>query len=61
VVKSNSTSRSVALKGLASLKKVNAPITGVILNQVDLKKAAVYEPMYGAYEEYGYSYKEKKS
>jgi len=61
VVKSNSTARSIALKGINSLKKINAPITGVILNHVDLKKAKAYEPMYGAYEEYGYSYKEKKA
>jgi len=62
VVKSNSTARSIALKGLSSLKKIGAPLTGVILNQVDLKKAKAYEPMYGVYEEgYGYGYSEKKS
>lgn len=66
VVKSNSTSKGVALKGINGLKKIGAPITGVILNQLDLKKAKAYEPTvyfadgdeaYG----YGYNYQKQKS
>jgi capsular exopolysaccharide synthesis family protein len=55
VVKANSTSTSIANKGLKTLRNIDAPITGVILNQVDLKKAGQYDSYYGVYEK-NYAY-----
>ncbi len=55
IVKSNSTPLSIAAKGIKVLRSVNAPMTGAVLNQVDLKKASQYDSLYGEYkEQYGY-------
>jgi capsular exopolysaccharide synthesis family protein len=59
VVKANSTGASLANKGIKTLRKINAPITGVILNQVDLKKANQYDSYYGSYEKH-YAYVSNK-
>ncbi|MBX2809208.1 MAG: polysaccharide biosynthesis tyrosine autokinase [Cellvibrionaceae bacterium] len=56
VVKSNVTSTSIAAKGIKMLQQVNAPLTGVVLNQVDIKKSTQYDSFYGVYaQNYGYS------
>ncbi|MGH1485638.1 MAG: GumC family protein [Cellvibrionaceae bacterium] len=55
VVKSDSTPLNIVSKGVKSLRSVNAPITGAVLNQVDLKKASQYDTYYGVYEQ-GYDY-----
>jgi polysaccharide biosynthesis transport protein len=56
VVKSLSTSITLAQKGVGSLLQKNASIAGAVLNQVDLKKADKYGYSYsGYYDYYGYS------
>ncbi|MBX2808507.1 MAG: polysaccharide biosynthesis tyrosine autokinase [Cellvibrionaceae bacterium] len=55
VVRSNVTSASVASKGIKMLQQVNAPLTGVVLNQVDVKKSMQYDSFYGVYAQ-NYSY-----
>ena len=57
IVKSNVTPVGIASKGIKALRTVNAPITGVVLNQVDVNKAGQYDSLYGVYEEYGYTSK----
>lgn len=58
VVKSDSTSFHNARNGIQKLQRVNAPITGVVLNQVNLTKASRYGSYYGYYDYYGYKAKE---
>jgi polysaccharide biosynthesis transport protein len=53
VVKADATPYQVAQNGLKKLRRVNAPVLGVVLNQLDLEKADKY---YGEYSGYG-SYK----
>lgn len=56
VVKADETPASLALKGLQRLKEVGAPITGVVLNKVDVDKSSRYGSYYaGYYQGYGYS------
>jgi capsular exopolysaccharide synthesis family protein len=55
VIKSDATPMNIVKKGVKSLRSVNAPITGAVLNQVDLKKASQYDTYYGVYEQ-GYDY-----
>ena len=55
VVKSDSTPLNIVSKGINGLRSVNAPITGAVLNQVDLQKASQYDAYYGVYEQ-GYGY-----
>ncbi|MGH1438520.1 MAG: GumC family protein [Cellvibrionaceae bacterium] len=55
IVKFNSTPVGVVTKGIKTLRTVNAPLTGVVLNQVDLSKAGQYDSAYTAYSEYGYA------
>ena len=56
VIKSDDTSIPVAVKGVGQLLQSNAPVTGVVLNQVDMKKAKKYGADYGGYYDYyGYS------
>ena len=56
VVKSNATSVPVAQRGIGQLLQKNAAILGVVLNQVDVKKAQRYGESYeGYYDYYGYS------
>lgn len=54
VVKSDSTPFHNARTGIQRLQRVNAPITGVVLNQVQLHKASKYGSYYGYYAYYGY-------
>ena len=42
VVKADATSASQAQKGIASIVASNEPLTGVVLNQFDAKKAGKY-------------------
>ena len=56
VVKADTTAAPLAAKGLKRLREVGAPITGVILNQVDTDKASQYGSYYaGYYDSYGYA------
>jgi Mrp family chromosome partitioning ATPase len=53
VVRADATPYQVAQNGLRRLRRVGAPVIGVVLNQLDLDKAEKY---YGEYSGY-YSYK----
>jgi succinoglycan biosynthesis transport protein ExoP len=61
VVKADSTPYQVAQNGLKKLRRINAPILGVVLNQLDLEKAEKYYGEYSGYrsykgyKKYGYS------
>lgn len=56
VIKSDSTHIPLVEKGVGQLLQNNAPITGIVLNQVDIKKAKKYGYSYGGYYDYyGYS------
>ena len=60
VIKSDSTAVPLAEKGVGQLLQSNAPVTGVVLNQVDIKKAQRYGYSYGGYYDY-YGYSDKKA
>lgn len=56
VVKSEATPVPLVQKGIGQLLQSNAPVTGVVLNQVDIKKAQKHGYSYGGYYDYyGYS------
>ncbi|THG87306.1 polysaccharide biosynthesis tyrosine autokinase [Pseudomonas sp. A-1] len=56
VIKSEATPVPLAQKGVGQLLQNNAPVTGVILNQVDIQKAKKQGYSYGGYYDYyGYS------
>lgn len=56
VVKSNATDKKIVKKGVGKLLQNNAPLRGIILNQVDIKKAKKQGYSYdGYYDYYGYS------
>ena len=56
VVKSESTPIPQVRNGIGQLLQSNAPVTGVVLNQVDMKRAQKYGYSYsGYYDYYGYS------
>ncbi|HEY6609824.1 MAG TPA: polysaccharide biosynthesis tyrosine autokinase [Pseudomonas sp.] len=56
VVKSEATPIPLVQKGIGQLLQSNAPVTGVVLNQVDIKKAQKQGYSYGGYYDYyGYS------
>ncbi|UTW02445.1 polysaccharide biosynthesis tyrosine autokinase [Amphritea atlantica] len=60
VVKADATNYQLAKNGLKRLNEVKAPVIGVVLNQVDIKKAAKYGGDYsGYYDTYGYTAEEK--
>ncbi|TBW09306.1 polysaccharide biosynthesis tyrosine autokinase [Azotobacter chroococcum] len=60
VIKSEATSIPLAQKGIGQLLQNNAPITGIVLNQVDVQKAQKYGYSYGGYYDYyGYSNSQK--
>jgi capsular exopolysaccharide synthesis family protein len=52
VVKADSTPYQVAQNGLKKLRRVNAPILGVVLNQLDIEKAEKYYGEYSGYKSY---------
>lgn len=54
VVKSDSTAFHTARSGIQRLHRVNAPLAGVVLNQVNFTKASKYGSYYGYYDYYGY-------
>ena len=56
VIKSDSTHIPLVEKGVGQLLQNNAPVSGIVLNQVDIKKAKKYGYSYGGYNDYyGYS------
>lgn len=56
VIKSDDTATELAVKGVGQLLQSNAPVTGVVLNQVDINKAKKHGYNYGGYYDYyGYS------
>jgi succinoglycan biosynthesis transport protein ExoP len=56
VVKSAATAIPLAEKGIGQLLQNNAPVSGIVLNQVDIKKAKKYGYSYGGYYDYyGYN------
>ncbi len=58
VVKADETPYQAAQKGIAKLQKVNAPLTGVVLNQVVHDKHSAYDYYDGEYHgHYGYTAK----
>jgi polysaccharide biosynthesis transport protein len=52
VVKADATPYQVAQNGLKKLRRVNASILGVVLNQLDLEKAERYYGEYSGYKSY---------
>jgi succinoglycan biosynthesis transport protein ExoP len=52
VVKADATPYQVAQNGLKKLRRVGAPILGVVLNQLDLEKAEKYYGEYSGYKSY---------
>ncbi|WP_404440490.1 GumC family protein [Stutzerimonas chloritidismutans] len=55
VVKSDSTLIPHVQKGVSQLQNSNAPLTGVVLNHVDIEKAKKNGQFRGYYDHYGYS------
>jgi len=56
VVKADETAAPLAAKGIKRLRDVGAPITGVVLNKVDVDKSSRYGDYYaGYYQNYGYT------
>ena len=54
LVKSDSTHIKTIKTGINRLLEVGANISGVVVNQVDLKMAATYGEYTGYYDQYGY-------
>jgi capsular exopolysaccharide synthesis family protein len=52
VVKADATPYQVAQNGLKKLRRVNAPLLGVVLNQLDIEKAEKYYGEYSGYKSY---------
>jgi succinoglycan biosynthesis transport protein ExoP len=52
VVKADGTPYQVAQNGIKRLRRVNAPILGVVLNQLDIEKAEKYYGEYSGYRSY---------
>ena len=62
VIKSDDTAITLAVKGVGQLLQSNIPVTGVVLNQVDMKKAKKRGYNYsGYYDYYGYSNNKSKA
>jgi len=56
VIKSESTDKILVQKSVGALLQNNAPVKGIVLNQVDIKKAQKQGYSYGGYYDYyGYS------
>lgn len=68
VVKADDTPYPLARVGIKRLRRVNAPLTGVVLNQINLERADRYYGEYSGYgsryrkygKKYGYGYAPKK-
>jgi capsular exopolysaccharide synthesis family protein len=52
VVKADATPYQVAQNGIKKLRRVDAPVLGVVLNQLDLEKAEKYYGEYSGYKSY---------
>jgi succinoglycan biosynthesis transport protein ExoP len=52
VVKADATPYQVAQNGIKKLRRVNAPLLGVVLNQLDLERAEKYYGEYSGYKSY---------
>jgi capsular exopolysaccharide synthesis family protein len=52
VVKADATPYQVAQNGIKKLRRVDAPLLGVVLNQLDLEKAEKYYGEYSGYKSY---------
>jgi capsular exopolysaccharide synthesis family protein len=52
VVKADATPYQVAQNGLKRLRRVNAPVLGVVLNQLDIERAEKYYGEYSGYMSY---------
>jgi capsular exopolysaccharide synthesis family protein len=61
VVKADSTRMGMVKTGLGRLIDVNAKVAGIVLNQVDMKKAGSYGNYHGYYDYYGYNEDSKKA
>jgi capsular exopolysaccharide synthesis family protein len=60
VIKSEATSTVLAKHGVGQLLQSNSPVTGVVLNQVDVKRAQKNGYHYGGYYDYyGYTSQQK--
>jgi capsular exopolysaccharide synthesis family protein len=55
VVKANETPYTVAQEGVKRLRQIDAPLIGVVLNQVSAKKGGYYYGRYGYYQQKAYS------
>lgn len=57
VVRSDSTSSKAIKSGIGRLRQAGAPLTGIVLNQVDIEKGSRYGGYYygGYYDQYGYT------
>ena len=55
VVKANDTPYTVAQEGVKRLRQIDAPLIGVVLNQVSAKKGGYYYGRYGYYQQKAYS------
>jgi len=66
VVKADETPYPLARAGVKKLRRANAPLVGVVLNQLDVLKADRYYGEYSGYgrryygRKYGYGYTGKK-
>lgn len=62
VVKADSTSHQQVKTGLKRLKEVNAPVIGIVLNHLDVRKASKYygNDHQGYYDTYGYADEESQ-
>ncbi len=56
VAKAMSTPTPLVQKSIARLQRAGANMLGVVLNQLDLRKAGSYQGKYYGVEEYGYNY-----
>ena len=56
VVRSDATSHGTARTGIARMQAANAPLIGVVLNKVNMRRASQYYGAYAGYYNYGYSY-----
>lgn len=54
VVRSDTTNHGTARGGISRLRSANAPLIGVVLNKVNMKRAAKYYGAYSGYYNYGY-------
>lgn len=55
VVKWDSTAQTAVREGLAQLRAVKIPVTGLVLSQINMRRARRYGSRYGSYSSYGYS------